>query len=88
MQSSGKDSPNTRCTLSVQGHDYEYFSLPAASDILGDISRLPMSLKVRLENILRHEEGRADEVDDARAIADWLERVTRPKRCRSGLRAF
>ena len=74
MQASGKDSPNTRRTLSVQGHDYEYFSLPAASDILGDISRLPMSLKVRLENILRHEEGRADEVDDARAIADWLER--------------
>ena len=49
MQASGKDSPNTRRTLSVQGHDYEYFSLPAASDILGDISRLPMSLKVLLE---------------------------------------
>jgi hypothetical protein len=65
MQASGKDSPNTRRTLSVQGHDYQHFSLPAASDILGDISRLPMSLKVLLENILRHEDGRADEVDDA-----------------------
>ena len=50
-----------------------YFSLAkAAENGLGDISRLPFSLKVLLENLLRHEDGRTVTADDIRAVADWL----------------
>ena len=53
MTSIGNDSLNTRRTLTVDGKDYDYFSLPAASGAgLGDLSRLPYSLKVLLENLL------------------------------------
>ena len=72
MTSIGNDSLNTRRTLSVDGKDYEYFSLPAAAEAgLGDLSRLPYSLKVLLENLLRHEDGRSVTTDDVKAIAAW-----------------
>ena len=58
MTSVGKDSLKTQRTLSVGNRDYEYFSLPVAAQRLGDISRLPISLKTLLENILRFEDGR------------------------------
>ena len=49
----GQDSLNTRRTLEVDGRDYDYFSLNAVTEAgLGDISRLPVSLKVLLENLL------------------------------------
>jgi aconitate hydratase len=63
---------NTRRTLKAGGSEYDYFSLEAASDQLGDISRLPFSLKVLLENLLRYEDGRSVTVDDVHAIGDWL----------------
>jgi aconitate hydratase len=44
----GKDSLKTRQTLTVQGKRYEYFSLTEAARTLGDISRLPVTLKVLL----------------------------------------
>jgi aconitate hydratase len=73
MTSIGNDSLNTRRTLTVDGRDYDYFSLPAASQAgLGDLSRLPYSLKVLLENLLRHEDGRSVTTDDVQAVADWL----------------
>ena len=73
MTSIGNDSLNTRRTLTVDGKDYDYFSLPAASRAgLGDLSRLPYSLKVLLENLLRHEDGRSVTTDDVQAVADWL----------------
>ena len=54
----GEDNMKARRTLDIDGHDYDYFSLAAASESgLGDISRLPFSLKVLLENLLRHEDG-------------------------------
>jgi len=69
----GQDSLNCRKTLKVGGKEYDYFSLEAASEAgLGDISRLPFSLKVLLENLLRHEDGRSVTVDDVKAIAGWL----------------
>lgn len=71
MSQSGHDSLNARRTLSVGGKSYDYFSLPAAAAGLGDISRLPYSLKVLLENLLRHEDGRSVTVDDIRAVVDW-----------------
>ncbi len=72
MTAIGQDSLKTRRTLTVEGQAYEYFSLPDAAKTLGDISRLPVSLKVLLENVLRFENGTSYKVDDARAIAGWL----------------
>ena len=69
----GHDSLNTRQTLSVGDAQYDYFSLPhAAGALTGDISRLPFSMKVLLENLLRHEDGRTVSVDDVKAVGDWL----------------
>jgi aconitate hydratase len=69
----GQDSLQTRRTLTVDHAAYDYFSLTAAADGgLGDVSRLPFSLKVLLENLLRHEDGRTVTVDDIKAIAAWL----------------
>ncbi len=74
MAAVGTDSLKTRRTLTVDGRDYDYFSLPAAADAgLGDISRLPFSLKVLLENLLRYEDGRSVTVDDVKAVAAWLQ---------------
>ena len=74
MTSIGNDSLNTRRTLSVDGKNYDYFSLPAAAEGgLGDLTCLPYSLKVLLENLLRHEDGRSVTADDIKAVATWLE---------------
>ncbi len=72
MRMIGQDTLKTRRTLVVDGKTYNYFSLPEAASAIGDISRLPHSLKVLLENVLRYEDGRSYTVDDARAIAGWL----------------
>jgi aconitate hydratase len=72
MKSVGHDSLKTSATLSVAGKTYTYFSLPAAAATIGDIARLPVSLKVLLENVLRFEDGQAYTVADAKAIAGWL----------------
>ena len=70
----GQDSLRTRRTLSVGGRAYDYYSLPAAAESgLSDIARLPFSLKVLLENLLRFEDGRSVSVDDIRAVAGWLD---------------
>ena len=69
----GQDTLRTRRTLSVGGRSYDYFSLPAAAEAgLGDIARLPFSLKVLLENLLRFEDGRSVSVEDIRAAGDWV----------------
>jgi aconitate hydratase len=72
MRMIGQDSLKTRRTLTVDGKDYNYFSLPEAAKSIGDISRLPFSLKVLLENVLRFEDGRSYRVEDAKAVAGWL----------------
>ncbi|MBW4090296.1 MAG: aconitate hydratase, partial [Proteobacteria bacterium] len=72
MSAIGQDSLKTRRNLTVEGKTYQYFSLPEAAKTIGDISRLPVCLKVLLENILRFENGTSYKVDDARAIAGWL----------------
>ena len=72
MRMIGQDSLKTRSTLDVDGKTYNYFSLPEAAKTLGDISRLPFSLKVLLENVLRFEDGRSYTVTDAKSIAEWV----------------
>ena len=74
---SGQDNLKTRRTLTVGGKSYEYYSLPAAQDAgIADMSRLPYSLKVLVENLLRHEDGRAVKVGDIEGAAAWLENQT------------
>jgi aconitate hydratase len=71
------DTFKCRKTLQVGARTYEYFSLPDAErNGLAGISRLPQSLKVLLENLLRHEDGRSVVADDVRAMADWLKTKT------------
>lgn len=53
--------------------EYYYYSLPLAAKQLGDIDRLPKSMKVLLENLLRHVDGDTVQVDDLKAIVDWLQ---------------
>jgi aconitate hydratase len=72
MKISGQDSLKTKRTLRVGDKEYSYFSLPVAAAELGDIARLPVSLKVLLENVLRFENGTSYKIDDARSIAGWL----------------
>jgi aconitate hydratase len=72
MTKPGHDTLKTRKTLTVEGKDYDYFSLKAAADQIGDISRLPYTLKVLLENLLRFEDGRSVKVEDVKALGAWL----------------
>jgi aconitate hydratase len=73
MTSIGHDTLKTLKTLRVEGKDYKYFSLAEAADALGDISRLPKTLKILLENVLRFENGGSYKVEDAKSIVAWLE---------------
>jgi len=68
-----------RCckTLQVGSKSYAYFSLPTAErNGLKGISRLPFSMKVLLENLLRNEDGRTVTKDDIKAVAEWLKTKT------------
>ena len=72
MTQVGQDSLGTRSTLTVNGKEYAYYSFDKAAEKIGDVSRLPFSLKVLLENMLRFEDdGFTVSTDDAQAIADW-----------------
>src|SRR6187551_1322764 len=68
------DSFKCRRTLKLDGDKYDYFSLKEAeANGLSGISSLPFSLKVLLENLLRHEDGRTVTADDIKGVALWLE---------------
>ncbi|MFM2273457.1 MAG: aconitate hydratase AcnA, partial [Pseudomonadota bacterium] len=72
MTQVGQDTLGTRSTLSVGGKDYAYYSLKKAAAKLGDVSRLPFSMKVLLENLLRFEDGGFTvSADDVKAVIDW-----------------
>ena len=64
------DTFDTRTTLSVGEHRYEIFSLPALEADFA-VSRLPWSIKILLENLLRHEDGRNVTRDDIAALVKW-----------------
>jgi aconitate hydratase len=77
----GTDSAKTRRILNVGGTEYAYYSIAAAeAGGLGDFSRLPVVLKVVLENMLRFEDGTTVTLDDIRAFSDWAERGGRNPR--------
>ena len=64
-----KDTFGARSTLAVGGENYEIFRLAAVSE--GHVDKLPYSLKILLENLLRHEDGRDVTRDDILALANW-----------------
>ncbi len=69
----GQDTSKTRKTLSSGGSSVAYYSIPAAEQAgLGSFAKLPASLKVVLENLLRFEDGgRTVSTDDIKAFAEW-----------------
>ncbi|MBX7494047.1 aconitate hydratase AcnA [Qipengyuania sp. 1NDW9] len=80
MTQVGQDTLGTRSTLTVGGKDYAYYSFKKAAEKIGDVSKLPFSLKVLLENMLRFEDGGFTvSTDDAQAIADWQKNPTTGK---------
>ena len=71
MTQVGQDTLGTRSTLNVGGKDFAYYSLAKAAAKFGDISRLPFSMKVLLENLLRFEDGGFTvSTSDVQAIID------------------
>ena len=72
MTAVGQDTLGTRSTLDVGGRQVSYYSLAKAAETLGDISRLPFSMKVLLENLLRFEDGATVTTDDLKAMVQWL----------------
>ncbi|HXJ17726.1 MAG TPA: aconitate hydratase AcnA [Candidatus Polarisedimenticolia bacterium] len=72
MSPVSKDSFSSRATLRVGSESFEIYRLEALAKAgVGNVARLPFSLKVLLENLLRHEDGRFVHADDIRALASW-----------------
>ncbi|HEY1153058.1 MAG TPA: aconitase family protein, partial [Pseudolabrys sp.] len=72
MTQVGQDTLATRSTMNVGGKEIAYYSLKKAGEKLGDISRLPFSMKVLLENLLRFEDnGFTVSTADIQALVDW-----------------
>ncbi len=75
-----KDTLKARRTLSVNNIEYDYFSLPVAEQAgLSGISKLPYSLKILLENLLRFEDGNTVTIDDIKSLTQWLKDKTSEK---------
>ena len=73
MSGSGQDRLKARRSLRAGARSYDYYALDAVGEAgIGDVSRLPYSMKVLLENLLRHEDGRTVTVADVEACAAWL----------------
>jgi aconitate hydratase len=67
------NSLKTRRTLTVNGMEYDYFSLIAAEEAgQKDLAKLPVSLKILLENLLRFEDGKTVTLADIHALSQWL----------------
>ncbi len=74
------DTFQSRGTLLVEGREYDYFSMPqAAARGAGDVTRMPVSLKVLLENLLRFEDGETVTSADIRALAGWADAAPGPR---------
>ena len=66
------NSFKARKTFKVGSKSYTYFSLAAVEKKVGDLSRLPYSLRVMLENLVRHEDGTSVKAADIAAFAGWV----------------
>ena len=70
MSNEFKDTLKSRRTLEVRGKKFDYFALKAAEKF-GEVERLPITLKVLLENLMRREDGRNVTISDIKALASW-----------------
>ncbi|MGB2247465.1 MAG: aconitate hydratase AcnA [Alcanivorax sediminis] len=70
----GQDTLNSKTSLQANGKTYHYFNINTVADKgWGDLSKLPFSLKVLLENLLRFEDGDTVTSEDIEAVVRWLE---------------
>ena len=75
MKPGQKNSYNSLKTINIDGKDYKYFSLlEAEKNGLSGISKLPKSLKVLLENLLRYEDDLTVTKNQIEAIKNWLQK--------------
>jgi len=72
MAAAHPNSFKARKSLKVGSKSYTYYSLKAVEKEVGDLSRLPFSLKVLMENLLRNEDGATVKKADIAAFAGWL----------------
>ncbi|HEX4738748.1 MAG TPA: aconitate hydratase AcnA [Allosphingosinicella sp.] len=80
MTAVGRDSLQTRTDLNVGSKTYSYYSLDKAAARLGDVSSLPFSMKVLLENLLRFEDNVTVSREDIQALVDWQKNPSGPAR--------
>jgi aconitate hydratase len=74
MRISSIDSLKVRTALKVGDDSFSYFNLPKAAEKLGiELSKLPFSLRILLENLIRNENNRSVKLGDIEAMAKWLE---------------
>lgn len=73
------DHFHTRQFLRVEEQAYSFFSLPTLFQQIGDLSRLPFSLKILLENLLRHENGTQVTAAHVAFFSTWLKNKTAPE---------
>ena len=67
-----RDSFGALSSLEIEGKEHRYYSLPALQRRgLGEVSRLPFSLRILLENLLRHEDGESVTAEDIKALLKW-----------------
>ena len=83
MSRIGHDQFGTEKILKVGEQTYHYFSLREVEKHIAGLECLPFSLKVLLENLLRHENGRTVTIEDIRALGEWSK-----KRCSAREIAF
>lgn len=69
----GRDQLNVRSEITIGGESYAYYDIQKAAAQIGSVDRLPFSLKILLENLLRREDGRTVTVDDIKAVIAWLD---------------
>ncbi len=80
MTASSLDSFNCKSTLTAKGKTYTYYSLPKAAKALGiALEKLPFSLKILFENLLRFEDGQSVKREDIEAFRDWLAKGSNPR---------
>ena len=72
-----KDTYKSLDTLNVKGKEYQFYNLQLAEkNGLEGISKLPKSLKVLLENLLRYEDNKTVDTNQIKAVQDWLKNKT------------
>src|SRR3984957_5040586 len=72
MAAAHPNSFKARKSLKVGAKSYTYWSLKAVEKEVGDLSRLPVSLRILMENLVRCEDGTTVKKEDIAAFADWV----------------